>query len=99
MQEKTYCVYILTNKNATTFYIGVTNDLPKRLFEHRNKLVHGFTSNYNLSRLVYYEATSDVMSAIEREKQLKHWSRDKKERLIERVNPHWNDLSDDFLDD
>ena len=91
-----YYVYILTNKYNTVVYTGVTNNLERRLYEHRNHLVGGFTKRYNLNKLVYFETTSDVDSAIEREKQIKGWKRDRKNALIESVNPQWNDLSADW---
>ena len=91
-----YYVYILTNKYNTVVYTGVTNNLERRLYEHRNHLVGGFTKRYNLNKLVYFETTSDVDSAIEREKQIKGWKRDRKNALIECVNPQWNDLSADW---
>ena len=91
-----YYVYILTNKYNTVVYTGVTNNLERRLYEHRNHLVDGFTKRYNLNKLVYFETTSDVDSAIEREKQIKGWKRDRKNALIESVNPLWNDLSADW---
>lgn len=90
------CIYILTNKQFSVLYIGVTNDLERRLAKHRSHIAPGFTSKYNLHRLVYVETTENIVSAIEREKQLKRWSRKKKEWLIERENPHWNDLSEQF---
>ncbi|MBR1558921.1 MAG: GIY-YIG nuclease family protein [Clostridia bacterium] len=77
-------------------YIGVTNDLERRLYEHRNQLVDGFTKKYNVHKLVYYEMTEDVKSAIAREKQLKGWRRDRKNALVESMNPSWKDLSDDW---
>ncbi len=89
-----YWVYILTNCVSSVFYIGVTNDLERRLFEHKSHAVHGFTDKYQINRLIYFEETTDIMAAIEREKQLKRWSRSKKERLIATLNPFWNDLSD-----
>ena len=91
-----YFVYILTNKHNTTLYTGVTNNLERRLYEHRHKLVEGFTKRYNLDKLVYYEATTEVRSAIEREKQIKGWTRSKKDCLIETMNPQWRDLSIDW---
>ena len=91
-----YYVYILTNKYNTVVYTGVTNNLERRLYEHRNHLVDGFTKRYNLNKLVYFETTSDVDLAIEREKQIKGWKRDRKNALIESVNPQWNDLSADW---
>jgi putative endonuclease len=91
-----YYVYILTNKSNKVLYIGVTNNLERRIYEHKNKMVDGFTKKYNLTKLVYLEATSDVQSAIEREKQLKNWHRDWKLNLINSFNPMWKDLSKDF---
>jgi putative endonuclease len=89
---KQFCVYILSN-HSRTLYIGVTNNLIRRIYEHRHKLVPGFTSKYNIHQLAYYELHSTATSAIEREKQLKGWKRDKKIALIEASNPHWEDLS------
>ena len=97
MNDKKYYVYILTNINNTVLYIGVTNDLMRRIFEHKNKLVDGFTKKYNLVKLVYFEQTTDVISAIEREKQLKKWSRIKKENLINGFNKDWIDLYDSLI--
>ena len=91
-----YFVYILSNWDDSVLYIGVTNNLPRRLYEHRNKLADGFTKKYNVHKLVYYEHTNDVYSAISREKQLKNWNRSKKIVLIERMNPEWRDLSADW---
>ncbi len=88
-----YFVYILSNWDDSVLYIGVTGNLPRRLYEHREHLVPGFTSKYNVHKLVYYEETSDVYSAISRKKQLKKWSRIKKNVLIEKMNPEWKDLS------
>ena len=79
-------------------YIGVTNDLERRLYEHHMKLIPGFTSRYGLDRLVYYESTSDVISAIEREKELKGWVRRKKTSLIHSFNPEWKDLSEEWTE-
>ena len=89
---KQYYVYIMTN-NSRTLYIGITSDITKRVYEHKNKLVEGFTKKYNIDRLVYYEVTNDVNAAITREKQLKKWRREKKVKLIEEFNPEWRDLS------
>ena len=91
-----YYVYILSNKYNTTIYTGVTNNLERRLYEHKNKLVDGFTKKYAVDKLVYFETTSDVESAIAREKQIKGWSREKKNNLINSVNPQWTDLSLDW---
>ncbi len=96
-EEKQYYVYILTNKFNRALYIGVTNDLERRVYEHRNKLVKGFTATYNTHKLVYYEVTTDVYSAITREKQLKGWLRKKKVTLIKTMNPHWKDLSKELF--
>jgi len=87
-----YYVYMLSNQNNKVLYIGVTNDLVRRVYEHRNNLVDGFTKRYRMHKLVYYEATNDVYSAISREKQMKKWRRSKKDFLISRMNPDWNDL-------
>jgi putative endonuclease len=91
-----YYVYILSNKNNTTLYTGVTNDLKRRVFGHKNKLVDGFSKRYNLTHLVYYEMCSAVESAILREKQLKAGSRQKKINLINTMNPEWRDLYDEI---
>ena len=92
-----YYVYIMTNKSGT-LYTGVTNDLTRRVYEHKHKLVAGFTSRYNITRLVYFEATSDVHAALSREKQIKGWLRAKKISLIESLNPEWEDLSERWYD-
>jgi len=89
----TYYVYIVTN-NSRTLYTGVTNDLLRRVYEHKSKLVAGFTQKYGLDRLVYYESTSDVRVALQREKQIKGWVRAKKVALIVSTNPAWRDLSE-----
>jgi len=94
-----YWVYIMTNKYNSVFYIGVTNNLQKRDYEHKNKLLKGFTQRYSLTKLVFYEETSDVTAAISREKQLKGWTRAKKIALIESLNPVWEDLSDQWYRD
>ena len=96
VQEKQYCVYILTNSASTVLYTGVTGDLPKRVFEHKNHLVPGFTSRFNVHRLVYYEVGGDIFGAMEREKAIKAGSRRKKMALIDQFNPTWRDLSDDL---
>jgi putative endonuclease len=95
MTDKSYYVYILTSPTGT-LYTGMTNDLKRRVYEHKQKLVPGFTKKHNVTRLVYYEETIDVKSAIAREKQIKGWVRRKKLDLIKSVNPKWKDLSDDW---
>ncbi len=90
---KHYYVYILTNKSRT-LYTGVTNDLLRRVYEHKQKLVQGFTAKYNVTRLAYFEETTDVQAALAREKQIKGWLRIKKIGLIASLNPRWEDLSD-----
>ena len=87
---------MLTNWNNKVLYIGVTNNLERRLYEHRNGLVDGFTKKYRVHKLVYFETTNDVKSAIAREKVLKGWKREKKNLLIESLNPDWRDLSADW---
>ena len=91
--EKIYFVYLLASKSRR-LYVGVTNNLERRLYEHKHKLVDGFTKSYNIDRLVFFESTSDVRVAIEREKEIKKWRREKKIALIEAMNPIWNDLSE-----
>lgn len=87
----------MTN-NSKTLYIGVTNDLMRRIYEHRNKLIDGFTKKYNITKLVYYEVFNTIEEAIRREKQLKNWHRQWKINLIESMNKEWRDLSADFVD-
>ncbi|MBU4017079.1 GIY-YIG nuclease family protein [Patescibacteria group bacterium] len=89
--RKTYCVYILTN-NSGTLYIGITSNLIKRLWEHKNKVVKGFTEKYNIYKLIYYEIYENVEQAILREKQLKNWNRKKKLALIRKTNPKFEEL-------
>jgi len=88
-----YYVYLLTNWNNKVMYMGVTNNLERRLHEHKNKLVKGFTEKYNVNKLVYFEETQDVTVAIAREKEIKKWRREKKNQLVNRINPNWKDLS------
>ena len=88
-------IYILSNKSKT-LYIGVTNNLIRRLYEHKSKLINGFTKKYNLTKLVYYEVFNNINDAIKREKQLKNWHRQWKINLIEYVNKDWKDLSKEF---
>ena len=87
----------MANKKNGTIYIGVTNEIVKRIGEHKNNLINGFTSRYEIHKLVYFEEYSDIREAISREKQLKNWKRDWKIELIEKVNPDWNDLVYQFL--
>ncbi len=94
---KTYYVYILASKRNGTLYIGVTSNLMKRIYEHKNKLIDGFTKKYNIDKLVYFEQTKDIKSAITREKQLKKWNRKWKLELIEKTNPNWDDLAEDWI--
>ena len=94
--SKEYYVYIMTNRSRT-LYTGVTGDLVRRVHEHKNKLVPGFTSRYNIHSLVYFESTASVHAALEREKQLKGWTRAKKMALIHSMNPEWKDLSEEWF--
>lgn len=91
-----FYVYILANKKSGTLYIGLTNDLERRMFEHKNGVVSGFTKRYGLKRLIYFEQFQYVNDAIKREKQLKNWNRQWKIDLIEKENPDWKDLSHDW---
>ncbi|MCW8442702.1 GIY-YIG nuclease family protein [Fluoribacter gormanii] len=96
MHKESY-IYLLANKHNNVLYTGVSNDLIRRVYEHKNKLVAGFTKKYNVDRLVYYEACGSIIVAIEREKQIKGWSRKKKHDLINTLNPEWNDLYQSIL--
>ena len=89
-----YYVYILTNKTNAVMYIGVTNDLRRRIYEHKSEQIEGFTKRYHVHRLVYYEEYHEINDAIAREKQLKGWKRDKKNALVETRNPDWDDWSE-----
>ena len=91
-----YYVYIMSSNNNNVLYVGMTNDLIRRVQEHKEGLIDGFTKKYNIHKLLYYEETDDVWSAIEREKQLKKWRRDKKEFLINIENKKWADLAVDW---
>ena len=95
----TYYVYILASKRNGTLYIGVTNALERRVYEHKNHLLKGFTEKYSINILVYFEQTNNVQEALQREKQLKKWNRKWKLELIEKVNPEWKDLSKDWIPD
>jgi len=90
--EKQPCVYLLASKRNGTLYVGVTSDLVKRVWEHKNDLVEGFTAKYGVHLLVYYEMHADMLGAITREKQIKKWDRSWKLKLVERNNPEWKDL-------
>ena len=94
---KTYYVYILASKRNGTLYTGITNDLARRVIEHKSGLIKGFTKKYSVNKLVYFESTNDVNAAILREKRLKKWKRQWKIELIEKSNPDWKDLSKDLL--
>ncbi len=96
MQDRQSFIYILTNKHNRVLYTGVTSDLKKRIWEHREKLVDGFTKRYNVTKLVYYEVFADIRDAIAREKQIKAGSRQQKIGLIAGMNPEWRDLCDDL---
>lgn len=97
MNDKQYFVYILTSKSGT-LYTGMTNNLQRRVYQHKNKMVDGFTKKYDADRLVYYEMFGDVRDAIAREKQIKGWLRNKKIALIESTNPKWQDLSEGWVE-
>ena len=92
---KTFYVYIMGSKSGT-LYVGLTSDIKKRVYEHKNHLIAGFTDKYNIDRLLYIETMSEPTSAINREKQIKAWRREKKVELIDLLNPEWNDLSQDW---
>ena len=96
---KQYCVYLLSNKNKTVIYTGMTSNLIKRLYQHKTKRYKGFTSRYNCDRLVYYEVYTEVQLAIQRKKQLKAGNRKRKEQLINQENPNWDDLSEGWVFD
>ena len=91
-----YYIYLIANWNNKVMYAGVTNNLERRIYEHKNKLVRGFTEKYNVNKLVYYEQAKDVVSAIAREKEIKKWRREKKNQLVNKTNPSWKDLSSEW---
>ncbi|MYA28675.1 MAG: GIY-YIG nuclease family protein [Nitrospira sp. SB0666_bin_27] len=97
MNHHTYYVYIMASKRNGTLYIGVTNDLIRRVYEHKNNLVEGFTNRYRVHTLVYWEQTENIEAAIQREKQLKKWKRQRKLALIEEYNADWDDLYEQLL--
>ena len=92
-----YYVYILTNKNHTVLYTGVTNNIERRIYEHKNKMIEGFTKKYNAEILVFCETFNNINDAISVEKQIKGWKREKKNELVEKENPTWKDLSSDWF--
>ncbi len=96
MQDKYYYVYLLTNWNNKVVYVGMINNLYRRISEHKNKLIRGFTQKYNCNKLVYYESFNDVNAAIFREKEIKKWRREKKNNLVITLNPEWRDLSEEW---
>ena len=92
MKDYTFYVYILTNWNNKVMYVGMTNNLQRRMYEHKNQQVDGFTKKYNVHKLVYYEKTTDIHAAIAREKEIKKWRREKKNKLVNSGNPEWKEL-------
>jgi len=98
MYEKVFAVYIMMNKMRTVNYTGMTSDLIKRIWQHKNKVYDGFTKRYNIDRLVYYEYLESANAAISREKEIKGWTKDKKIKLIESKNPHYKDLYDEICE-
>lgn len=96
-RERQYCVYMMASDNHRALYIGVTNNLLRRVIEHKNGMIVGFTKRYHCVNLVYYDVTNDVGGAIEAEKRYKKWRRSKKNQLINSINPTWRDLSNDIL--
>ena len=93
---KTYYVYMMSSMNNKVLYIGITNNLARRVYEHKNELVEGFTKKYNCKKLVWYESVTNVKSAIEQEKRMKKWKRSYKENIINETNPSWKDLYNNF---
>ncbi len=98
MKQKIYYVYMMTNAGNNALYIGVTNDLERRVWEHKTSVIPGFTAKYKCTKLVFYEETDDIGEAITREKELKGWTRKKKNALVELENPTWRDLAEDWFD-
>ena len=92
--NRNYYVYLLTNWNNKVMYVGVTNNLQRRVYEHKHKFVKGFTQKYNVNKLVYFEETTDIHAALEREKEIKKWRREKKDALVLKDNSEWKDLSE-----
>ena len=97
MTKKQFFIYIMTNKRKGTLYIGVTSDLPARVWQHKSNLIEGFTEKYKLHKLVYYEQHENIYSAIKREKQMKKWQRQWKLEIVEKLNPHWKDLYEEII--
>ena len=95
--EHHYYVYLMTNWNNKVMYVGITNNLERRVYEHKQKLVKGFTEKYKVDKLVYFEETSDVWAALAREKEIKKWRREKKNNLVQSLNPRWIDLSEGWF--
>ena len=96
--DRTYFIYIIVNEFGNVMYVGVTNNLKRRIYEHKMKIIKGFTAKYNVSKLVYFEQTDSIESAILREKEIKKWRREKKNNLVEKLNPHWDDLAEQLGD-
>jgi len=94
--SKTYYIYLVTNWNNKVLYTGVTNNLERRIYQHKNKLIEGFTEKYNVNKLVYFEQSTDINSAITREKEITKWRREKKNKLVENTNKSWEDLSEQW---
>ena len=94
---KTYYIYILASRKNGTLYIGVTNNIAKRIHQHKSKASEGFTKRYNVHQLVWYDQSNDIHEVLQREKQMKKWKRQWKINLIEEQNPNWRDLSEDFI--
>ena len=97
MHAKSSYVYILASQRNGTLYIGVTDDLSRRVYEHKQGMIEGFTKTYNVKRLVWYEVYEEITFAIQREKQMKKWNRDWKLKVIEEINPEWNDLYETLI--
>jgi putative endonuclease len=95
-QENLYYIYLLANWNNKVLYVGITNNLMRRVYEHKSKLVKGFSEKYNLTKLVYFEETTDIYTALAREKEIKQWRREKKDQMVNITNPDWVDLSKDW---
>ena len=97
MKDHNCYIYIISNWNNKVIYVGMTNDLERRIYEHKNKIFEGFSKKYNLNKLVYYEHTNDVNAAIRKEKEIKKWRREKKNKLIESMNSEWKDLAEEIF--